>query len=94
MGAELVIDNNRYYLDNNEQLSLITNYISKGERIRNSSCFWYLLRLTLDNGETVEIALAGDGCDIWHSDGIYWRFDSGKAAEIIEIFKSDGEQIN
>lgn len=81
-----------YYLDNSEQLSAITNYLSKSERIRSSRCFWYLLRLTLDNGETAEIALAGDGCDIWHSDGIYWRFENGRVAEIFEMFKADGEQ--
>ncbi len=92
MTAELVIDDKRYYLDNGEQLSALTNYLSKSERIRSSRCFWYLLRLTLDNGETVEIALAGDGCDIWHSDGIYWRFENGRAAEILEMFKVDGEQ--
>lgn len=92
IAAELVIDDKSYYLDNSEQLSAITNYLSKSERIRSSRCFWYLLRLTLDNGETIEIALAGDGCDIWHSDGIYWRFENGRAAEILEMFKADGEQ--
>ena len=92
MAAELVMDGQRYALDNSEQLSVITNYLSKSERIRNSRCFWHLLRFTLDNGETVEIALAGDGYDIWHSDGIYWRFENGGAAEILEMFKVNEEQ--
>lgn len=92
MAAELVIDDKSFYLDDSKQLSAITDCLSKGERIRSSRCFWYLLKLTLDNGETAEIALAGDGCDIWHSDGVYWRFENGTAAEILEMFKINGEQ--
>lgn len=92
MAAELTIDGKSYYLDDREQLSGITGYLSEGERIRNSRCFWQLLKLALDNGETLEIALAGDGCDIWHSDGIYWKFEKGRASEILEMFKVNGEQ--
>ena len=90
MAAELIMDDQSYSLDNSEQLSAITDYLSKGERIRSSRCFWHLLKLTLDSGETVEIALAGDGCDVWHSDGIYWRMENGKTAEILEMFKAKG----
>lgn len=92
MKAELVIDDKSYYLDNSEHLSVITDYLSKGERIRSSRCFWYLLKLTLDSGESIEIALAGDGCDIWQSDGIYWKFENGRSAEILKMFKADGKQ--
>lgn len=89
--AELIIDGKSYYCDNQEELSIITDDLSQGERIRSSRCFWHLLRLTLENGEKLEIALAGDGCDIWHSDGIYWRFKNGGVAEILEIFKVNEE---
>ncbi len=88
--AELVIDNKSYYLDDTEKLLSLEGYLSQTERVRDSSCLWSILRLTTNGGEVIEIALARDGCNIWHSDGMYYRFGI-ETNEIYQMFGVDLE---
>ena len=87
--AELIIDNQSYYLEDSEKLSVLESYLKNVERIRDSRCFWYVLNLTLDNNEKIKIALAGDGCNIWYSDGVYYTSKQGESEEIFKLFGID-----
>lgn len=42
--------------------------------------------LSLKNGENISVAVAVDGCGIWHSDGIYYDYGSEKARDVFALF--------
>ena len=46
-----------------------------------SGCPWATLRLTFADGNMVTVALASDGCNIWQSDGVYYKYGNREDAE-------------
>ena len=59
-----------------------------------SGCFFELLKLTLKNGEGITLAIAGDGCGVWHSDGIYYDYGSTKAHDVFGLFGLDLDDLD
>ena len=61
-----------------ETLTLIEDWLVNSQPlgIGGAGCpFTALMTLELENGETVTIAMATDGCCAWVSQGVYYRYD-------------------
>lgn len=85
--AELIVKDKSYVLEDADGVKKLEEALKGGKRETASGCPFELLRLYKKDGRAIDVAIATDGCAIWHSDGIYYKYgDSGKAEEIFKLF--------
>lgn len=85
--AELIVKNKSYVLEDQNGIKKLEEALKNGKREPGSGCSFELLRLYNKGGQTLDIAIATDGCAVWHSDGVYYKYgESGKADEIFKLF--------
>lgn len=92
--AELTADGETRFLDDPDALKMLGDTLRSAEFLPGgSACFWELLTLSMEDGSTITLALAGDGCSVWLSDGIAWQYERGTAADLFALFGVDLRQL-
>lgn len=85
--AELVIKGKSYFLKDEASLKILEETLKNGKFVPGGTgCIFQILKLSLKNGENISVAVAVDGCGIWHSDGIYYDYGSEKARDVFSLF--------
>ena len=79
--AELTVKGKTYRLEDPVKLGYLGNTIKNAKKHMPSGCPWVTLRLTFADGNMVTVALASDGCNIWQSDGVYYKYGNREDAE-------------
>lgn len=79
--AELTVKGKTYRLEDSVKLGYLGNTIKNAKKHMPSGCPWATLRLTFADGNMVTVALASDGCNIWQSDGVYYKYGNREDAE-------------
>lgn len=88
--AELIVNDKSYVLEDQDGIKKLEEALKNGKRELGSGCSFELLRLYKKDGQTLDIAIATDGCAVWHSDGIYYKYgENGKAEAIFKLFGID-----
>lgn len=88
--AELIVNDKSYVLEDQDGIKKLEEALKNGKRELGSGCSFELLRLYKKDCQTLDIAIATDGCAVWHSDGIYYKYgENGKAEAIFKLFGID-----
>ena len=92
--AELTVKGKTYTLDDPVKLKYLENTLKKGKRKGASGCPFAGLKLRFADGTAITICIAWDGCGVWHSDGMYFRYgNSDDAKSVFALFGIDLYQL-
>ena len=92
--AELTVKGKTYTLDDPVKLKYLENTLKKGKRNGATGCPFAGLKLTFADGTAITICIAWDGCGVWHSDGMYFRYgNSDDAKSVFALFGIDLYQL-
>ena len=91
--AELFIKGKTFILEDVDGIKKLEDILSNCKRHTGSGCSFELLRLYITDGKPVDIAIATDGCAIWHSDGIYYEYDKKEVESLFGLFGVDLSKV-
>lgn len=88
--AELIVKDKSYVIEDPDSVRKLEEVLKSGKRQTGTGCSFEVLRLYRKDGSKIDIAIATDGCAVWHSDGIYYKYgENGKAEAIFKLFGID-----
>lgn len=88
--AELIVKDKSYVIEDPDSVRKLEEVLKSGKRQNGTGCSFEVLRLYRKDGSKIDIAIATDGCAVWHSDGIYYKYgENGKAEAIFKLFGID-----
>lgn len=88
--AELIIKDKSYVLDDPEGIKKLEETLKNGSRQGGTGCYFVLLKLYKSDGQTIDIAIAADGCAVWHSDGVFYKYGGSDASQkLFNLFGID-----
>ena len=91
--AELFIKGKTFVLEDDGGTKKLEDALRNCKRHTGSGCSFELLRLYIKDGKSVDIAIATDGCAIWHSDGIYYEYDKKEVESLFGLFGVDLSKV-
>lgn len=91
--AELYIKGKTFVLENADGVKKLEDTLRNCKRHTGSGCPFELLRLYKKEGKPVDIAIATDGCAIWHSDGVYYEYDKKEVEGLFKLFGVDLSKV-
>ena len=81
--AELTVKGKTYTLDDKTKLEYLEKTLRNAKPNGASGCPWATLKMTKKDGTVITISLACDGCAVWNSDGMHYKYGNSDTTESV-----------